>query len=104
MSTKPNVDDLAKQLLSHRALSVLGRGDLHVDMGNGIVLKTNWFDHDNKLVGTIKTPEKRLPLLEQCIIEERIRGEFVQVKTEEQACASLAQEAIKLVDKLAKAA
>ena len=100
MSAKPNADDLAKQLLFHGEKPALNRDCLHFNLGNGFVLKADWFDHKNVLAGSIEVPEKGFfPIIEQRILEIK-SGVLVREQTEEQACAAFAQDAIRLIEKI----
>ena len=93
MTTEMTTEEIASQLHHlHRAI---------IYIGDGIELQAEWFDHDNQLVGVIKTKDGVIPLLTQYILDER-HGEIVASQTREQACEAFAQNVKRVISKLKK--
>ena len=103
MTKTLSVDHLAEKLYANASQSPVDREKLRIDMGNGILLRAQWFDHNNLLAGVIVTPNDMFPLLDQLLGTFK-NGKWVDFQTTEQACEALAKNAIQMIQKLTQAA
>lgn len=74
-----------------------------IDLGDGMELKAEWFDHNNQLAGVIKTKAGVIPLPTQHILDEKY-GEIVASQTRKQACEAFAQNVKRVIGKLTQEA